>query len=108
MKATASLKLCLLFLWIAMAISCEKGNPPMDTAGVQFITASTNPEATSRTASSDANTANDSVYICVSKGAKRYHYDESCRGLKRCTHTVEKTTKKKAEAIGLTVCGYEQ
>lgn len=108
MKATASLKLCLLFFWIAMGISCEKGNPPLDTAGVQFITAPTNSDPSAAPDPSGAGTATDSVYICVSKGAKRYHYDESCRGLKRCTHTVEKTTKKKAEAIGLTVCGYEQ
>jgi hypothetical protein len=49
----------------------------------------------------------DAVYICKSTGAKKYHYDQYCTGLKRCTHTVEKTTKKAAEALGLGLCGYE-
>ncbi len=81
----------------------------MDHSAIQFVTASTNPDAkaNSKTSTPPADTMTDTVYICVSKGAKKYHYDQSCRGLKRCTHTVETTTKKKAEAIGLTVCGYE-
>lgn len=47
------------------------------------------------------------VWICKSSGATRYHYNEGCGGLKRCTHTVEKTSVKQAEAVGLTACGYK-
>jgi hypothetical protein len=47
------------------------------------------------------------VYICKSPGASRYHYNENCSGLKRCKHTIEKTTIKKAEATGLTMCKLE-
>ncbi len=48
------------------------------------------------------------VWICQSAAAKRYHYNASCRGLKRCTHTVLKTTVERAKAVGLTMCGFEK
>ena len=47
------------------------------------------------------------VYICKSTSAQRYHFNNNCRGLKQCKHTIEETTAKKAEAIGLTICKYE-
>lgn len=47
------------------------------------------------------------VYICKSKGGKKYHYTEDCKGLKACKHTIEKLTLKEAKAIGKTLCGYE-
>jgi hypothetical protein len=49
----------------------------------------------------------DEVYICKSAGARRYHLNESCRGLRQCQHKIEKMTIKKAEAIGLTLCKLE-
>lgn len=51
--------------------------------------------------------AETAVYICKSNGAKRYHYSQECGGLKKCKHTVEKVTRKQAEAIGLTPCGFK-
>lgn len=47
------------------------------------------------------------VYICKSKGGKKYHYKEDCRGLKPCTHKIEKVTLKEAKAGGKTLCGWE-
>lgn len=47
------------------------------------------------------------VYICKSKGGKKYHYSENCRGLAACTHTIEKISKKEAMAQGKTLCGWE-
>ncbi len=44
------------------------------------------------------------VYICVSKTAKRYHCDRDCRGLNNCTHEVKIVTVKEAEKRGLTPC----
>lgn len=49
----------------------------------------------------------ESVYICGKTGASRYHYSQSCRGLRSCEHEIVKTTRKKAESIGLTLCGWE-
>jgi hypothetical protein len=47
------------------------------------------------------------VYICDSKGAKKYHYSKTCRGLNACKHQVIKKTKSDAQNLGLTLCGWE-
>lgn len=47
------------------------------------------------------------VYICVSKDASKYHFDKYCRGLQRCTHEIERTTKSDAVYRGYSICGYE-
>ena len=49
----------------------------------------------------------EEVYVCQSKGATKYHYRETCRGLNACKHTVVKKSIKDAKAIGLTLCGWE-
>lgn len=48
-----------------------------------------------------------SVYICGSTGAKKYHYNENCRGLSSCSHEVVKTSLKQAQRYGLILCGWE-
>ena len=47
------------------------------------------------------------VYICVSKGAKRYHFTKTCKGLSNCKHTIKKVTLDEAKEMGLTLCGWE-
>ena len=47
------------------------------------------------------------VNICFSKGAKKYHYKETCRGLSACRQEEKKTTLKQAQGYGLTLCGWE-
>jgi len=47
------------------------------------------------------------VFICGSTGAKKYHYNENCRGLGSCRHGVVKTPLKQAQSLGLTLCGWE-
>ncbi len=48
------------------------------------------------------------VYICLSPGAKKYHYDRGCRGLNNCTHEVKAVSKGSAEGeYGLELCGWE-
>lgn len=47
------------------------------------------------------------VFICGSTGAKKYHYNENCRGLRSCSHEVVKTSLKQAQGLGLTLCGWE-
>jgi len=49
----------------------------------------------------------DDVYICNSKGATKYQYTETCRGLNACKHEVIKKSLKDAKALGLTLCGWE-
>lgn len=50
----------------------------------------------------------DSVYICDSPGAKKYHLRENCKGLQNCRHKVIKVTLALAKRKGRTLCGYEK
>lgn len=55
-----------------------------------------------------ANDSNDAkVYICGTKGAKKYHFSETCRGLGSCKHEITKTSQSEAKGFGLTLCGWE-
>jgi hypothetical protein len=47
------------------------------------------------------------VYICGPTGAKKYHYNENCRGLTACRHVLTKVTLSQAQGYGLTLCGWE-
>jgi hypothetical protein len=47
------------------------------------------------------------VYICKSKGVKKYHLKEFCRGLNACKKEVVKVTLKEAKAKRLDLCGWE-
>lgn len=47
------------------------------------------------------------VFICVSKGATKYHYKENCRGLNSCKHDIKKVSISEAKGNGLTLCGWE-
>lgn len=46
----------------------------------------------------------NTVYVCVSPTAKKFHYNKSCPGLQKCTHEIKETTKVSAEKSGFTVC----
>ncbi|MBB5395079.1 hypothetical protein [Mucilaginibacter sp. AK015] len=52
-------------------------------------------------------TADKMVYVCDSKGAKRYHFREHCRGLSNCSVRVLKITLEKAKEEGKTLCKWE-
>lgn len=47
------------------------------------------------------------VYVCDSKGGKKYHYTQNCRGLSPCKSRIISTSKESAVASGLTLCGWE-
>jgi hypothetical protein len=47
------------------------------------------------------------VYICVSKTASKYHYSQSCTGLNRCSHKIEKVSISDAKNRGYSLCGFE-
>lgn len=47
------------------------------------------------------------VYLCDSKGGKKYHYSKTCRGLSACDHQIVKVSIEKAQKLGKTLCGWE-
>jgi hypothetical protein len=47
------------------------------------------------------------VYICGPTGAKKYHYNQTCRGLSSCNYGTVKTSLNHAQGLGLTICGWE-
>ena len=53
------------------------------------------------------NTVETKVYICGTRGAKKYHFKEFCRGLGACKHEIVKVNLKEAKGYGLTLCGWE-
>ena len=50
--------------------------------------------------------AETKVYICTGKYAKKYHYDEDCRGLSNCKGDVKEVELKEAKKYR-TLCGFE-
>ena len=105
MKIKTTLRLALVLLCMAVGICC-KGNTDSAQPDTQNYTA---PYAAAPAVENTATnlTPDKTVYICVSKGAKRYHLNRSCGGLNHCTHEIRKTTVREAEAIGLTLCHLE-
>lgn len=46
------------------------------------------------------------VYICTGPKSKRYHFDEDCMGLSKCSGEVIEITLDEAEEMGRTECKY--
>jgi hypothetical protein len=51
--------------------------------------------------------ADNTVYVCDSPNAKRYHFKENCRGLRNCTYRIIKVTSEQAKRTGKTLCRWE-
>lgn len=51
--------------------------------------------------------ADSFVYICKGKYAKKYHYNEYCRGLSNCSTKIYKVSLSEAKGMNRTLCGYE-
>src|SRR5690349_51292 len=95
----------ILPLLLIAVISCsqkEVNNPSLQQQAA-FADISKDEAETLPTKSID----DEKVFICKSRGAKKYHYDQNCRGLKQCTHTIEKVDRSKAQELGLGLCGWE-
>ena len=107
MKITATPWRVMLLLYLAICLSCKGRTESAPTP--ENFTATETVQSTDYTEPQGATMmrADQTVYICVSKGAKRYHPDKSCSGLRHCTHEIRKTTVKDAESIGLTLCHLE-
>lgn len=44
------------------------------------------------------------VYVCGGISAKRYHLDENCKGLSRCSCEIQEMTVEEAKQMGRTPC----
>ena len=44
------------------------------------------------------------VYICTGPESKRYHSNSNCRGLNKCSASIEKVTVAKAKSMKRTAC----
>ena len=108
-----TLKTGLLLLCIFVVLAC--GNREMfpspaskvsETESATMLpiadTTTINPTETTR------KTEAPDVWVCQSAGAKRYHSNPECGGLKRCKHDIIKQSIKEAEAVGLTQCSYKK
>jgi hypothetical protein len=93
----------LMLMGLCVSMSCKGDADSTAVAPLAFSSENASPTSKSATQIDVA----EPVYICKSAGASRYHFKEDCSGLKRCKHTIEKTTVKQAEASGLTLCKYE-
>lgn len=55
-----------------------------------------------------AGNVDDKVFICDSKGGKRYHLSKGCRGLSNCKAEIKEVSLESAKNDGKTLCGYEK
>ena len=46
----------------------------------------------------------DTVWVCTSSGAKRFHASDSCKGLSNCGEEILPLTREEAEKRGKTFC----
>lgn len=54
-----------------------------------------------------SNVASNYVYICKGSSSYAYHYNPNCRGLRKCSTSLEKITLEEAKSKGRKLCGYE-
>lgn len=47
---------------------------------------------------------NDTVWVCTSSGAKRFHASDSCGGIRSCGETILQVTRDEAERGHRTYC----
>ncbi len=46
------------------------------------------------------------VYICTGPQSEAYHKSDDCKGLRRCSGTIEKISKEDAKFIGRRACRF--
>lgn len=116
MKTKLFLRSVLIIIWIATGFACKQSDlgPPEEIPATTIQEATATPLAdvdmkteTKYTKEENSGPA-DKVWVCKSAGATKYHYNRSCGGLKRCSHTIEASNVKEAEAVGLTKCAYKK
>lgn len=92
-------------MWLCVLLGCGT-QEQQSTENIQSFTASNSEE--SPVDDTPANMDDKAkVFVCKSAGAKKYHLNGNCHGLKRCKHEIVEMSIKDAENRGLGVCGYE-
>lgn len=107
MEKLKNILLCLLLVVVGCAQDYRDGSDATNMAN-GFVASV--PTQTAESSKGDASSGFDpatKVFVCKSTGAKKYHFKESCGGLKQCTHQVVTMTVKEAEGKGLGLCGWE-
>ena len=51
--------------------------------------------------------SSEEVYLCDSKGGKKYHFKKDCRGLSACKAPIKKLSLADAKKMGKEICGWE-
>ncbi|WP_246282437.1 hypothetical protein [Flavobacterium agri] len=109
MRTKFTLRVGLVLLWAFCALACRD----TETEPLSIVPSHTSADAVMLPTSDikpdgGLAMAGQSVYVCKSAGAKKYHFNRNCGGLKRCSHEIKTSSVKEAEAIGLTQCAYKK
>jgi hypothetical protein len=105
--STGILLLCLVILQGCRQADAQPTSPAYPTIPDSATAINSSHKQDDANSQQPLPSGSEMVWICKSGGAKRYHINRNCPGLKRCSHTIEKMTVKEAEAVGLTLCKYE-
>lgn len=78
----------------------------LTSAILLFLLCSCNSDKAGRQEKIDIATVamSDTVYICDSEGAKRFHASDTCKGLSNCGSDIITLTREDAENTGRTYC----
>ena len=78
----------------------------LTSAILLFLLCSCNSDKAGRQEKIDIATVamSDTVYICGSEGAKRFHASDTCGGVSSCGEKIVPTTRHEAEKGGRTYC----
>jgi hypothetical protein len=96
-----------LLLWLLVAAACKHTSETPPSVLRQSFASDNIAFADTPSQQLDESSGDTKVFVCKSSGAKKYHFNENCHGLKRCKHEIIESTQKSAAAKGLGLCGYE-
>lgn len=94
MKTITKITLCIL---LATTIGCVRKDKKQEGTSKGWATESP-------TTNEEDNEEDDMVWVCTGPKSKRYHCDEDCKGLSKCSRLVDCISIDSAESIGKTPC----
>lgn len=107
MKTKVFFRVGLMLLWLAASTGCNRQVEKTEMSSKSFASAQVKSRSVQFSEVGEDDAVSNTVYVCQSSGAKKYHYSSSCRGLSNCKHEIVTMAKKEAENIGLGLCGWE-
>lgn len=96
MKTIIQITLCIL---LATTIGCSKKDKQEGTSKGWAT-------ETPTTIDKEENEEDNMVWVCTGPKSKRYHCDEDCKGLSKCSRFVEHISIDEAESQGKTPCRF--